>query len=40
VPFARLIDALGESRAQLKRDLVYMRERLNATIEYDRDSNG
>ena len=40
VPFARLMDALGVSRAQLKRDLVYMRERLNAPIEYDRDPNG
>jgi predicted DNA-binding transcriptional regulator YafY len=31
---------LGVSRAQLKRDLAYMRERFNAPIEYDRDTNG
>ena len=40
VSFARLQEALGISRAQVKRDLAYMRERLNAPIEYDRDSNG
>jgi predicted DNA-binding transcriptional regulator YafY len=40
VPFARLMEALGVSRAQLKRDLAYMRDRLYAPIEYDRDSNG
>jgi predicted DNA-binding transcriptional regulator YafY len=40
VPFARLQESLGISRAQLKRDLAYMRERLNAPIEYDRDTNG
>jgi predicted DNA-binding transcriptional regulator YafY len=37
--FAKLQDALGVSRAQLKRDLAYMRERLNAPIDYDRDLN-
>ena len=40
VSFARLQEALGISRAQVKRDLAYMRERLNAPIDYDRDSNG
>lgn len=40
VSFARLQEALGISRAQVKRDLAYMRERLNAPIEYGRDSNG
>jgi predicted DNA-binding transcriptional regulator YafY len=40
VAFVKLQEALGVSRAQLKRDLAYMRERLNAPIEYDRDSNG
>ncbi len=39
-PFATLQEALGISRAQLKRDLAYMRERFNAPIEYDRDANG
>lgn len=40
VTFARLQDGLGVSRATLKRDLVYMRDRLNAPIEYVRESNG
>src|SRR4051794_23480652 len=40
VPFARLMETLGVSRAQLKRDLQYMRERLNAPIEYSREANG
>ena len=40
VSFAKLMEALGVSRAQLKRDLAYLRERLHAPIEYDRDSNG
>jgi predicted DNA-binding transcriptional regulator YafY len=40
VSFARLMDALAVSRAQLKRDLGYMRDRFNAPIEYDRESNG
>ncbi|MEO8718589.1 MAG: WYL domain-containing protein [Burkholderiales bacterium] len=39
-PFVKLLQALGVSRAQLKRDLAYMRERFNAPIEYDRDANG
>jgi len=37
--FATLQSATGVSRATLKRDLEYMRERLNAPIEYDRDRN-
>ena len=40
VSFARLMESLGVSRAQVKRDLAYLRERLNAPIEYDRDENG
>jgi predicted DNA-binding transcriptional regulator YafY len=39
-PFVKLQEALGISRAQLKRDLAYMRERLNAPIEFDRDAKG
>jgi predicted DNA-binding transcriptional regulator YafY len=38
--FAELQKALGVSRATLKRDLEYMRNRFNAPIEYDRDANG
>jgi predicted DNA-binding transcriptional regulator YafY len=37
--FDRLVEALGVSRATLKRDLLYMRDRFNAPIEYDRDIN-
>ncbi|MCC6210697.1 MAG: YafY family transcriptional regulator [Burkholderiales bacterium] len=40
IAFVKLQEALGVSRAQLKRDLAYMRERLYAPIEYDRDANG
>jgi predicted DNA-binding transcriptional regulator YafY len=40
VPFADLIDELGVSRATLKRDLEYLRERLDAPIVYDRFANG
>jgi predicted DNA-binding transcriptional regulator YafY len=40
VPFADLMDELGVSRATLKRDLEYLRSRLDAPIVYDRDSNG
>jgi predicted DNA-binding transcriptional regulator YafY len=35
-----IMEALGVSRATLKRDLEYMRERLHAPIEYDREANG
>jgi predicted DNA-binding transcriptional regulator YafY len=40
VRFADLMDELGVSRATLKRDLEYLRERLDAPIVYDRDRNG
>jgi predicted DNA-binding transcriptional regulator YafY len=40
VTFARFQEALGVSRATLKRDLVYMRDRFNAPIEFDRQANG
>jgi len=40
VSFARLQEWLGVSRATLKRDLVYMRDRFNAPIEYVRAGNG
>src|SRR6516164_4278156 len=40
VTFSRFQDALGVSRATLKRDLVYMRDRFNAPIEFDRHANG
>lgn len=40
ISFADLMDELGVSRATLKRDLEYLRERMDAPIVYDRDSNG
>lgn len=40
VSFAALQEALGTSRAGLKRDLAYMRDRFNAPIDYDREANG
>jgi len=40
VSFAQLQDALGVSRATLKRDLEYMRSRLNAPIEWSREAGG
>ena len=40
VPFAVFQRELGMSRASVKRDLEYMRERFNAPIEYDREANG
>ena len=40
VTFARFQEALGVSRATLKRDLLYMRDRFNAPIEFDRAANG
>jgi predicted DNA-binding transcriptional regulator YafY len=40
VTFAELLDELGVSRATLKRDLEYLRSRMDAPIVYDRDSNG
>lgn len=40
VSFAQLQEALGVSRATLKRDLEYMRSRLNAPIEWSREAGG
>lgn len=40
VSFAALQEALHVSRATLRRDLEYMRDRFNAPIEYDPDANG
>ena len=40
VAFVDLMDELGVSRATLKRDLDYLRERLDAPIVYDRYANG
>jgi predicted DNA-binding transcriptional regulator YafY len=40
VPFSALAENLGVSRATIKRDLEYMRSRLNAPIEWDRDAGG
>jgi predicted DNA-binding transcriptional regulator YafY len=40
VPFAALIAALEVSPATLKRDLQYLRDRLNAPIVWDRKANG
>lgn len=40
VPFKDLQDELEVSRATLKRDLEYMRNRLNAPIIWDRDAGG
>lgn len=38
--FEHIQEALGVSRATVKRDLQYLRERLHAPIAYDRDNNG
>ncbi len=40
VSFEALLDELSVSRATLKRDLQYLRDRLNAPIVYDRFDNG
>ncbi|MCY7314590.1 MAG: WYL domain-containing protein [Rubrivivax sp.] len=40
VPLKALLDELEVSPATLKRDLEYLRSRMGAPIEYDRDSNG
>lgn len=40
VPIERFLDTLGVSRATFKRDLEYMRDRLNAPIEWDRFEGG
>lgn len=40
VSFKELLDRLEVSAATLKRDLAYMRDRLNAPIVYDKEQNG
>jgi predicted DNA-binding transcriptional regulator YafY len=40
VPMAALIEELGISKATVKRDLEYMRDRLNAPISYDYSLRG
>ncbi|MCX7178125.1 MAG: WYL domain-containing protein [Proteobacteria bacterium] len=40
VTFQQLLDTLEVSRATLKRDLQYLRDRLNVPIVYDRDTAG
>jgi len=40
VPFAMFIKRLGVSRATIKRDLEYLRNRLNAPIVWDREQGG
>jgi predicted DNA-binding transcriptional regulator YafY len=40
VSFKALLEELGVSPATLKRDLEYLRNRLDAPIVYDRDDNG
>ena len=40
VPIEQFLDRLGVSRATFKRDLEYLRDRLNAPIEWDRFEGG
>lgn len=40
VPLARFLDELQVSRATFKRDLDYLRDRLNAPVVWDRDLGG
>ncbi|HJW26331.1 MAG TPA: HTH domain-containing protein, partial [Rhodocyclaceae bacterium] len=40
VSFADLQESLEVSRATLKRDLAYLRDRLNAPIVFGRDAGG
>ena len=40
VPIERFLSSLGVSRATFKRDLEYMRDRLNAPIQWDRFDGG
>lgn len=40
VPFSTLLEKLEVSRATVKRDLEYMRNRLNAPIVWDREAGG
>ena len=40
VPLRDFLDELEVSRATFKRDIEYLRDRLHAPIEYDRDAGG
>ena len=40
VPLATFLEDLGVSLATFKRDLEYMRDRLNAPIQWDRENSG
>jgi predicted DNA-binding transcriptional regulator YafY len=40
VTFTEMMEELGVSRATLKRDLEYLRDRMDAPIKYDRFQNG
>ena len=40
VSFSTLLDELEVSRATLKRDLTFLRDRIRSPIVYDRDANG
>src|SRR6185295_3745554 len=40
VPIGTFLEELGVSLATFKRDLEYMRDRLNAPIVWDRDASG
>ncbi|MGB5443832.1 MAG: HTH domain-containing protein, partial [Gammaproteobacteria bacterium] len=40
VPMETLIEELGISRATVKRDIEYMRDRLSAPISWDRSLRG
>jgi predicted DNA-binding transcriptional regulator YafY len=40
VPLVALVEELGVSRATIKRDLEYLRDRLNAPIVWDRSTRG
>ena len=40
VPLAVLVEELDVSRATIKRDLEYLRDRLNAPIVWDRSMRG
>ena len=40
VPLATFLEGLGVSLATFKRDLEYMRDRLNAPIQWDRENSG
>ena len=40
VTIERFLDELSVSRATFKRDIEYMRDRLNAPIRWDRENGG